>query len=214
MEWLIENRSKLLVSLAFLFSLLALFYYFFLLPLEHEKSEFEQLITAEERQIAALRSEIERGGATDANLTQLERQMPLDREVDGYLLSLSEVETVSNSRIESISFNQYDGALDESVVNYRNEEREQEQAEAGEEPGPELTPPEGVYVLGLSLQVVSPDYDHFLSFLEELETRERLTSILQVNFTQPNEQQLLFAENPSEVIAFSVNIETYYYPNQ
>ncbi|MHA6251456.1 hypothetical protein [Oceanobacillus sp. CAU 1775] len=246
-----ENRNAFLLLLALLFILLAAVYFFFYRPHADElaqKMRQEEALTEEiallKTRIAGI-SEDDSADIGEVERMLLERNIPREAELDQFLLSLNEIELLSNSRIESMSFG-YDGSLPnrfEPVPDANQddvgqvqahlettEEREDRLAaieaekvaeterETGEtqEVGGTTTfamaeLPEGLEPIVVSLDVLSPDYEHFQLFLQEIEKQERIMIVPSLSFDKPAENELIFAENPDETISVTVDVMTFYY---
>ena len=86
-------------------------------------------------QIASIQ---ENQSSEDSNEFALRKKVPTNREIDELLLNIEEIEYVSGSRIQSISFNNYDSLVSASSLTDPNavtetEENAEGQTEASEE---------------------------------------------------------------------------------
>ncbi|HLT55754.1 MAG TPA: potassium transporter, partial [Bacillota bacterium] len=59
-----------------------------------------------------------------------------------------------------------------------------------------------------------PDYDHFLTFIQEIEKQERMMFVGNLDFQKPAEQELIINEEPTEIIVANVNIVTFFYDQE
>jgi len=172
----------------------------------------------------------------DGDSYQLIKKLPLSRQVDEFLLSLLEIEIVSQSQIESIAFNNYEGELSDSdrIDGGESESEVAEQEETAdeevhldkaseddtadlEEPGnPPVSDvadrlPENVRLITLQLDVISPNFERSQKFLKELEKLERLVRVDSLSFSKPGEMELLEADETDIPINMSVTLTTFYY---
>lgn len=114
-DFLQEKRKAVIFIGIILFLLLGLAYYYFILPLKDEEAAAEQNMTQLEMDVKTLESQLNQDdGKKVENTTKLEKEVPLTRNLDDLLLSLQEIEMVTGSRIDSITFNNYDNGLSET----------------------------------------------------------------------------------------------------
>ncbi|WP_062355442.1 hypothetical protein [Bacillus kwashiorkori] len=237
-----EKKSAVLFITTILFLLLGVVYIYVIKPLNDDISISETKVKTIETDIRILEAQLVKAPTSqEENTMLLERQMPLARNIDEILLSLQEVELVSGSQIQSISFNTYDGTLSNSEELIRNDEstnvgeadeeatddetneqgRESDLSSNGEETNEapvseladDINKPENVKLLTISLSVESPDFAHFQKFLKEIENLQRINRVEQVTFSKPAEQELL-SEEYEETISFSLTITTFYFDEQ
>ncbi|MED3644204.1 hypothetical protein P5F75_12495 [Caldifermentibacillus hisashii] len=71
--------------------------------------------------------------------------------------------------------------------------------------------PTNVKLITINLSVVSPDFEHFQLFLQELEKLERITRVDTLTFTKPAERELLYEKDGSQAVTADVQITTFYY---
>lgn len=227
----IQERKKLVIfTVIILFLLLGLLYFRMIYPLKDETQMAKTNVTQLETEIAALQNQLdvaEQEQYTEVgNEFELAKKMPLAREIDALILSFEEIALISNSRIENISFNEYDGNLSaDDLINDTEAEEEEEmteseqdlteesESEADFERSTEEVLPENIKQLTISLSVTSPDFEHFELFLKELEKLERLIRVNTLQFSQPTEQELMFPEQDEPVHEVSTEMEltTFYY---
>lgn len=117
MNNLLEDKKNLVLLGIILFLLLALLYFYWVKPVKDEVAASKQEVERLEQTIDQLTAEItaeEKKTEVDGDSYQLIKKLPLSRQVDEFLLSLLEIEIVSQSQIESIAFNNYEGELSDS----------------------------------------------------------------------------------------------------
>ena len=239
MNNLLEDKKNLVLLGIILFLLLALLYFYWVKPLKDEVTASLQEVERLEQTIEQLTAEItaeEKKTEVDGDSYQLIKKLPLSRQVDEFLLSLLEIEIVSQSQIESIAFNNYEGELSDSdrIDGGESESEVAEQEETAdeevhldkaseddtadlEEPGnPPVSDvadrlPENVRLITLQLDVISPNFERSQKFLKELEKLERLVRVDSLSFTNPGEMELLEADEADIPINMSVTLTTFYY---
>lgn len=226
MNELFEEKKKVaLFFIIILFLLLGLLYVYVLLPVKNEAEQKENSFRQLESEVLTLQAELNQKEDPDSeNAFFLEKTLPRSRKVDELILDLQQIETVSNSRIESIDFTNYDGSfsdldlpetIEENDEQGTDETTSSENASADETANATVTYPntlpENVKYITLQLSVTSPDFDHFFTFLEEVEKLERVVNVDQLTFSQPGEQELLSDEPDAEFIRTDIQLTTFYY---
>src|SRR5690606_25682837 len=161
--------------------LIGLLYVYKLKPVKDEISTLERTVSNTQAEIALLESALNKTDeGTDGNLDEYLDKLPLSPATDEIIRQLARVETASNSRISSITFNTDDVALSEQdCVNPQEEKSEGDvNAETGGTDG--VTPDytgiaNQLKSIQVQLSVTSPNYDAFLQFLKGIEDLERIT---------------------------------------
>lgn len=233
-----ENKQAFLLLLGLLFILIGVFYFLFYQPLTKERdSAVEQEVTLQD-EIESLNSEINQQDSIEIDNNEFEnmilaKKMPDNPELEEFLLTLNEIELVSDSRIENLAFS-YDGSLPERLT----EEEDEETADTDENstvgnPGEELVSeeeelieeaavevnsimemegkPENLRLITVRIEVFSPDYDQFQTFLTEIENQERIMMVNRLEFEKPAEQELVIENSEDETIRTVVDVTTFYY---
>ncbi|RLL47868.1 hypothetical protein D8M04_00895 [Oceanobacillus piezotolerans] len=223
-----ENKKPFLLLLGLLFLLIIVFYFLFFQPLMKDLKSKENSLTQLDNEVAVLGIAVKKAEAKvsqdESNIEQLRLadKMPANPELEKLILTLEEIAMVSGSRFDSISFS-YDGtvperASEEETDETSNQESIEETAEPSEsEEIEEQTEvinmeekPEGLQVVNISMSVISPDYEQFLTFMKEIENQERMMTVSSMDFQQPSESELL-ADEAIESVVSNVNITTFYY---
>lgn len=226
-----ENRNALIILLGLLFILLFVVFLFFYRPLAGDLAEKEAEEESLMSDLAILEQRLitgEKEGTNDLDeldAIRLQGRLPSEEKLDELILILNEIELVSGSLVNSISFG-YSGSLPDSVIPQEEEsnnepvdlEKEIEERlnpETSEEEGSiQLTEkPAGLEPIQVTLNVESPDYQHFQLFLKEIEKQERMMIVSSLSFDKPAEEELIFSEEPDETISATVTIMTFYYDN-
>ena len=117
------------VIIAFL--LVGVVYYYVILPKGEEETRIKYAI----QQLKIDNSELENQVAVlsvvetdDANEYDLRKKLPVSRELDNLLHTIQEVELMSESKIVSISFNNYDAEVSQTITTPEVEEEKVEES--------------------------------------------------------------------------------------
>lgn len=224
MNDLVSNkRTGYLLIIALVAVVLGAIYYFLISPLNEEKDSKETTISTVENEIALLDAQTVAPVEAEEKSIFLEKKVPITRELDSLIQSIEEVELVSDAKIESIEFNNYDEIVaDSSLVSSEEEtsaetedvaveEVEGEQAaETPVSPVASTSLPPQLKLITFNISVLTKDYDHFNTFIKELESIERINRIDQVEFSMPGEEQN-YDEETKEVISAVIQVTTFYY---
>lgn len=220
-----SKQTGYLVISALIAVLLGAIYYFLVYPLNEERNSKEVTISTVRSEIALLDSQLTSPveEVESHNSFQLEKKVPLTRELDKLIKSIEEIDLVSESKIESIEFNNYDEIVADSALVPTEEETTTETEDVaaedveGEQPA-EIpvspvanTPlPSQLKLITFNISVLTKDYTHFNTFIKELESIERINRIDQVEFSMPGEEQN-YNEETEEAISAVIQVTTFYY---
>ena len=224
MNDLVSNkRTGYLLITALVAVLLGAIYYFVIYPLNEEKNLKESSIIVVENEIALLDAQKVSPVEEEESSLFLEKKVPLTRELDTLIKSIEEAELVSDAKIESIEFNNYDEIVADSslVTNEEQPPTESDDTAVEEVEGeqPAETPvspvastplPPQLKLITFNISVLTKDYDHFNTLIKELESIERIKRIDQVEFTMPGEEQN-YNEETEEAISAVIQVTTFYY---
>jgi type IV pilus assembly protein PilO len=235
------GENKVLVALLGLiaFLLVGVVYYYVILPKGEEETRIKYAI----QELKIENSELENHVAVlsvvetdDANEYDLRKKLPVSRELDKLLHTIQEVELMSESKIVSISFNNYDAEVSQTITTPEvEEEKAEEEVDVTESEGEEtetesedeetdvelvkpITPidisllPEELKLISLKIDLQVLDYDHLLKFLHEIEGLDRVVRIDEVNFYQPGELELA-QEEPDKRLDVTVQLTTFFSEN-
>lgn len=186
-EFFQENRKALFGFIILLFLLLIALYFALLRPLTSDLKRTERAMETLEEDIHRLKiaMENEEEEKTAWNLESLRKKVPADKELDPLLLTLDEIEAVSNSRIENIDFT-YEADLPEGAL-AEEESEEQVDEEVGDEEIEEVD--EGEEGEDTDEEIAEEEADE----AEEEKERERV----------------IFSEIPEELHTISVSMTVY-----
>lgn len=231
------NESKTLAVLlgVVVVLLLGAFYYYFVYPKAETKKQTEQAISQLETDITTLEQNVAVLSAvnpSDADNFELRKKLPAQRELDNLLRSIHEVEVMSESKIISMTFNNYDDEVaqaenlkpKEEVAIEGAEQTEGSPTEGEEEAETEtetetekpVTPinmealPAELKLMSLVLEMQVIDEAHLMLFLQELESIERIVRIDGVTIDQAPGEVELKQSNPDKQIPVTVQLTTFY----
>src|SRR5690606_36513771 len=92
-----------------------------------------------------------------------------------------------------------------------NEEEPSSSEETSSDSSDDAEKPDKLHLVTAKLNVLSPDDEHFIHFLREIEKLERVTRVDQLQVNKPTEQVLDFHEKPDKTVSFTVDVTTFYY---
>lgn len=230
-----NKRSAVLLIFLLIAVIFVAGYYYLVFPQKEEVAMKETSVLNLQAEIASLdqQTSVLEGEAveTEDSIYTLRKKVPENRAIDQLLLSIQEIELITNSRADNITFNNYDGLVAESGLNVPLEEVvETEQTEASEAVGttdvtetvteePPVSPiaseamPPNLKLITVSLDIRSENYESLKAFLKELEALERVTRIDSIDFGLPGELKEVEVET-SDVTSASIQITTFFYDGE
>src|SRR5690625_3803048 len=192
-----ENRNTFLMLVGLMFVLLIVLYFAFISPLLSDlkgnkisQADLQNNIAVLEKQFQLLDESQE---AFEQEQLELQKKIPLTRELEEIVLILQEIELQSSSLIEEINF-YYDGSLPtlDSIHELDTEEMVEDEdgseGEKGEDKDEKNTTidlvekPERLQLITLNMEITSPTYDDFLQLVTEIEQQERIMGVSKVQF--------------------------------
>ncbi|MED3660517.1 potassium transporter [Ureibacillus sp. FSL K6-8385] len=229
MKLLNEKNSSIILLIALIAALLFALYYYVILPKKQEAASLESSIESVNSEISSIQQQIEEIKANknldQATIFDLRKKVPSTRNLDDLVLNIEETQYVTGTKILSIDFNGYDTLVSESDLNDPNasggeentegtaEEDDKEGQDSDEAPvstiDKESLPPE-LKLITFEINVESPDFQHLVRFIKEIEKIERIMHIDIINFTLPGEENEI-SEDPQESIEATVQVTTFYY---
>ena len=240
-----SKNSQLPLLVALVAALLFALFYYVVLPKKDEAKALESSVSTLKSEIVAL--EGQKSDQIDdnievANIFELRKKVPQSREIDQLLLNIEELEFVTDSRIQAITFNNYDSVVSESELVPTPEEEVTEEAATPEETTTEEEParegetitetgetteqadspistiaaetlPAELKMITFVLDVSSSNYENLQQFIKEIENLERVMHIDTINYSLPGEENE-FAEEPTDEVTASIQITTFYYEGE
>jgi len=197
-----ENRSTFLMLVGLMFVLLMVLYFAFISPLLSDLKEKKSSQVDLQNDIAVLEKKLQQLDESEEEFEQeqleLQKKIPLTRELEEIVLILQEIELHSSSVIEEINF-YYDGSLPTSDFIHELDTEEMVEDEDGSEGekgknNDEKSPtidlvekPERLQLITLNMEITSPTYDDFLQLVTEIEQQERIMGVSKVQFETQSE---------------------------
>ena len=186
-----NRKETILVVLSVLFLIALLLYSYFMLfqPARETRLQAQQTLQTERQVLSSLQQQA--AGETEsepASTLPLQRRVPVNPAEEVVLLQVGKAEVGSGTEIQNVAF-----STGEMVIE---------------------NPPEGVESVSellTTVQILSPDYDGILTFIEEVERLERITVTNSVTFTGPSERTEEAQED--EPIAMEITFSSFYRPD-
>lgn len=228
-----SKNGTLLIVIALAMALLFAMYYYVVKPKQDEEQMIRSEINSLHTEIAAIEETIATNQSeqsqTNVNEFALRKKVPDNREIDELILSIEEMQYVTDSRIQSIDFNNYDALVsssglqdplstpesEEGVATESTESTDQtEDTEASEQlPVSTIaveTLPPSLKLVTFNINVAAPNDVNLLQFIEEIEKKERVMRIDIIDFALPGEEDK-FTEEASEIVTADIQVTTFYY---
>ncbi len=225
-ELVSDKKTAYILISALVVVLLGAVYYFVLHPLKNEKESKEVSIEVLQGEVAALKEEYSSSQLQDdstENAFYLKTQVPLTRELNELIRSIEEVELLSESKILSVEFNNYDGTIEDAQLlpetSEENTETEPQSEdvltdEPSEEPPvspvAEASLPEKLKLITFNISILTKNYDQLVMFVEEIEHLKRIYRVDQITLLAPGEEQLLDKEAVNNIVA-KIQLTTFYH---
>ncbi len=220
-----RKKHTILLGLIIVFSgLIAYFSYLILLqPKTLEIQSLQNQIETENTFIQTLQKSNK--GSSEGTLlsaVELQKILPVSPFEEQFLLDLEKAETISNSLIttlafqdgETVSVEEEDNELIETDEEELDADDEEDGGDVNTEAAKEEVMPEGLEKLTVDLTVTSPSYYELEEFLRQLENSKRLTQIESVQVEgKPEVIHLLEENNEDGQFVYNVVVSTFYLPN-
>ena len=225
-----KNSGPLLVT-ALVMALLFAVYYYIVLPKQEEAEAKQSTVDSLNSEISTMKEQIAllEEGNSDAvdNEFTIRKKLPESREIDELLLSLEEIEYISDTRIVGVSFNNYDdlvsasGLADPNATAEQNpvEETTDESAAEAVDQQEETIPvstmsaeslPANLKLITFQIDIESLDDEQLQQFLKEIEGLERVMHIDTIEYSLPGEEDALLDDAP-KVVSASIQVTTFYF---
>ncbi len=229
----LENKRYFYLFLSLFIIALLAFYFLFFRPTSQENEDKKASYLKLEEEIALISASEENETLDESMLDDLKllEKVPKSYELEQFLLTLNEIELVSDSRFVGLEMS-YDDALpklaeeDEAEETGESEDSEEENSDEEETKEDEAgvsdeadenvlftfeDQPENMHVMTAHITVASPNYKAFKKLLEEIESQDRIMFVNGMNFIKPAEKELVIEDSSNESIYFTADITTFYY---
>ncbi|WP_298470303.1 potassium transporter [uncultured Psychrobacillus sp.] len=227
-ELVSDKRTGYLLIVALVAVLLGALYFFLISPLQQEKQSKEVVISNVRNEIDLLSTQLVAPSEEEENSFLLEKKVPLSRELNRLVQSIEEVELISEARVESVNFNNYDEIVADSSLAATDEEVPlNEPVATTDEANPEgeivteapvspianaVLPPQ-LKLITFDITVWTKDYDHLSTFIKEIESIERIYRIDAIEFSLLGEEELYDLE-VQEAVSATIQVTTFYYGDE
>jgi len=222
-----SKKSGILLLVLLIASLLFALYYYVILPKKDEVRAKEASIQSLQTEIKSLEQSLtsfdEQLEVPMQETLEMQKKVPSVRAVEQVLRDMVEIEEVTGTRMESLTFNNYDEPVANANVDQTNtvaeaEAKVNEENQENTETPPVSTiaqeniPPE-LKLVTFTFDIGALTFDAMVTFLKEVEKLERVMKIDTINMTIPGEQEKLDKEADNTIKA-TVQITTFYYEGQ
>ncbi|KFL44432.1 hypothetical protein CH76_01075 [Lysinibacillus sp. BF-4] len=216
-----QRNTVILVALLTI-ALLGALYYYVVLPKTERVASLQSTITTLTATRDTALADIAAFDAKDLDagtLARLQKQVPKERGVEYILRDLEDIEMLTRSRIENISFSEYDEPMLERKLGLTETTEEELAAQLANETVEEEEPlynaalaeaPEGLQIITYQVELLTPDYKTLRTFIREVEGLERIIKIDVVQLSQPGEE-VKFAEVVDYTVSASLQLTTFFY---
>lgn len=216
-----QRNTVILVALLTI-ALLGALYYYVVLPKTERVTSLQSTITTLTATRDTALADIAAFDAKDLDagtLARLQKQVPKERGVEYILRDLEDIEMLTRSRIENISFSEYDAPMLERKLGLTETTEEELAAQLANETVEEEEPlynaalaeaPEGLQIITYQVELLTPDYKTLRTFIREVEGLERIIKIDVVQLSQPGEE-VKFAEVVDYTVSASLQLTTFFY---
>lgn len=243
MDSIRENKRAAFLLLGALIALiLAGVYYLYIMPLQDQNESKRNANALIQAEIVALQEQAG-DGEEEVPLQddpyELMKKVPNQLELDKIIRTIEEIELITQTKVDSVTFNGYESEgvtgfveeEEEEVVNEEPEEQAEDPAtdeetpepgdsstEAREEAATEETPMSTISVADLPLElrmitmtveVTAETEEQLVAIMKEIESLERVYRIDSLDTGLPGEEQI--ASEADEQISASLTITTFYY---
>lgn len=216
-----QRNTVILVALLTI-ALLGALHYYVVLPKTERVASLQSTITTLTATRDTALADIAAFDAKDLDagtLARLQKQVPKERGVEYILRDLEDIEMLTRSRIENISFSEYDAPMLERKLGLTETTEEELAAQLANETVEEEEPlynaalaeaPEGLQIITYQVELLTPDYKTLRTFIREVEGLERIIKIDVVQLSQPGEE-VKFAEVVDYTVSASLQLTTFFY---
>ena len=233
-----KNTGPLLIT-ALLLALIFAVYYYVLTPKLDEVKAKESSVSTLNQEITSLQEQIalveETQQSSAINNLTLRKKVPQTRAIEKVLLNIAEIEAVTGTLVESISFNNYDSlVLDSSITDpnapvvdegaaqdvpaTNGDQSTEEETEITTDELPVSTIakeslPAALKLVTFSIDIAALDMKSLNSYLEEIEKIERIMKIDALDISLPGEEDK-FQEDADPTVTATLQVTTFYYEGE
>ncbi|ULT55831.1 type 4a pilus biogenesis protein PilO [Neobacillus drentensis] len=220
---IIVGSGAVLIVIVFVYS-----QFFSLSPLKSDLSIKEQALKSEQKLLEVVsQKKSDTNKSKPENTVELQKRVPVEPLQEQFILDLEKAETVSNSKIKTMSFskdvavtvatdqtttqttttNQSDAATTattQSTTSTTTTDQSGTQQQAA-------TPYSGLKKLTVQLSVESSTYQNLEKFIQTIESLPRIVSVEAINYT--GEKEVTSLETETQPLTYSLTVSTFYMPS-
>ncbi|WP_099362063.1 hypothetical protein [Fredinandcohnia onubensis] len=213
----------LVMAIVILVGVIYLTYFLLVKPVKLKIAQLENSVKTEERLLEVI-SDKRTNDTPIISSTEIQKRIPVVPLVEQIVLDLERAETLSESRVISMSYSESEFLLldetqpVEDQVEMNPEEKDQVSADNGsdeaehtvevEDVDPQLI--DGLNQITVTLQVQSPTYPDLEKFLSVIEHQTRITRVESLSFSGTPE--LTSVDQIAQPLVYDVTISTFYMP--
>lgn len=227
-----SKRTNLILTtiIALLVLTIAYVQFFHLLPLKNELSTAQRSLESEQKLLEGLTGKtVNQPSVTLENTRVLQQKVPVKAMQDQFILDLEKAETISTSEIKSMSFSE-----DVQVEAAPNQDNQQNSTTTPTQPAPQANSaagsntepaasqgsastkpmasmPSGIKKLSVVMNVESPTYQDFETFITTLESLKRIVVVEEISYSAGQETTSL--ESKDQPFSYSLTCSVYYMPS-
>ncbi|MGG4491694.1 hypothetical protein [Metabacillus idriensis] len=227
------HKKHLIVLLAAVVTLGLLYfgaYHLFIKPVKEEISTLQTSKDMYQSQIGTLAENPSTETKAPVHSVELQRKVPVSPMVEQLVLDLEKAETVSNSKIESMTFAESEDALLPPPAQAEAESPEAPADQSGNSEVPSESAdaasaqpvnaqgtaelpaaPEGLKRILISLEVTSSHYFDMEAFIAELENQQRVSKVDLLTFNGVKE--LTSLDQEAEPLKYTLQVSAFYMDN-
>ncbi|GGA82070.1 hypothetical protein [Ornithinibacillus halotolerans] len=217
-----ENKRSFFLLLGLLFLLLIVGYFLLFQPISKElktRENTQKALETDNQVLQVKLAKAENGSDEfDSEMYLLEKKLPLDEEIEQLILTLQEIELLSDIRLDNFSFSYgnnapqreiEEAAEGETDTNAESETDEEESTSEQDNISFDGIP-ENLQSITVSFNVTAPNYEQYQEFINLIEEQERFMTVTNMTFQKPAERELLVDEE-NETITADVSVTTFYF---
>lgn len=217
-----SERNTFILIAVMVIALLGALYYYVILPKTEKVTALESSIQQLETTLSETKEAITAYDETDIDagaVARLQKQVPKARGVEYILRDLEDIEMLTRSRIENISFSEYDAPMIERKLGLTETSEEELDAKLANEAYEEdevvynaalAEAPEGLQIITYQVDLLTPDYKTLRTFIREVEGLQRIVKVDTIQLTQPGEE-VKFEEVVDYTVSASLQLTTFFY---
>lgn len=234
-----SKNSTILLLTALIAAILFAVYYYLLTPKLEAVEEKESAISSLNQEIKGVQEQIAVMGQTQqssvSNSILLRKKVPQTRAIEKVLLDIAEIEAVTGTLVETISFNNYDSTVIDSTITDPNapkvdegavQDTTQTDAGATEEQSTETATeelpvstiakeslPQELKLVTFNIEIAALNLEALKEFLLEIEKIERIMKIDSLDISSTGEEDQ-FKDDSDQTPTATIQITTFYYEGE